>query len=246
MEESKGVALVTGAGRGIGRAIALELAQRGLDIALNDINQQDLEKVKSEIALKGRKADFFIADVSDVAATEEMVKNILARFGRLDVLVNNAGITRDNLLLRMKETEWDQVMQVNLKSVFNCTKAVSKVMLKQKSGRIVSIASVIGIMGNAGQANYAASKAGIIGFTKSIAKELASRGITVNAVAPGYIVTEMTEKLPEESKNKLREMIPLGTLGEPSDVAKTVAFLASDDAHYITGQVIQVDGGMVM
>jgi 3-oxoacyl-[acyl-carrier protein] reductase len=246
VEESKGVALVTGAGRGIGRAIALELARRGYDIALNDINQQDLEKVKEEISSQGKKSDFFVADVSDSAATEEMIKNILSRLGRIDVLVNNAGITRDNLLLRMKEAEWDQVMQVNLKSVFNCTRAVSKVMLKQKCGRIVSIASVIGIMGNAGQANYAASKAGIIGFTKSIAKELASRGITVNAVAPGYIITEMTEKLPEESKNKLREMIPLGTLGEPADVAKTVAFLASDDAHYITGQVIQVDGGMVM
>lgn len=246
MEENKKVALITGAGRGIGHTIALELAQRGYDIAINDINQIDLEQSKMKISQLGRKTEYFIADVSNSTEVEEMIKNILAYFGRVDVLVNNAGITRDNLLLRMKESEWDQVLQVNLKSVFNCTKTVAKAMLKQKGGRIISIASVIGIMGNAGQANYAASKAGIIGFTKSIAKELASRGITVNAVAPGYIITEMTEKLPEEAKNKLREMIPLGFLGEPQDVAKCVAFLASDDARYITGQIIQVDGGMVM
>lgn len=246
MDEKKGVALVTGAGRGIGRIIALEFAARGYDIALNDVNQADLEQVKGEISRLGRKSETFVADVSNSTSVDEMVKNIMASFDRIDILVNNAGITRDNLLLRMKESEWDQVLAINLKSVFNCTKSVSRIMLKQKSGRIISIASVIGIMGNTGQANYAASKAGIIGFTKSIAKELASRGITVNAVAPGYIITEMTEKLPEEAKNKLKEMIPLGFLGEPSDVAKTAAFLASDDARYITGQVIQVDGGMVM
>lgn len=246
MKGNNRLALITGAGRGIGRAIALELAGRGMDIALNDINQNDMENVKSEIIASGKKAEVYKCDVSHYLQVENMIKQITDEFGHIDILVNNAGITRDNLLMRMKEEEWDSVMNVNLKSVFNCTKAVSKIMIKQKSGRIISVSSVIGVMGNSGQANYAASKAGIIGFTKSIAKELASRGITVNAVAPGFISTEMTDKLSNDIKNKLMEKIPLGFLGESSDVAKLIAFLSSDDARYITGQVINVDGGMVM
>jgi len=240
------VALITGAGRGIGKTIALELARRGYNIALNDVNEKDLETASEEIRALGVEVEAFPCDVSGFEDSDRMVKAVVDRFKRLDVLVNNAGITRDNLLMRMKEEEWDRVLAINLKSVFNCTKAASRVMLKQKSGRIVSVSSVIGIMGNAGQANYAASKAGIIGFTKAIAKEVASRGITVNAVAPGYIITEMTEKLAPELKQKLLEIIPLGSLGETRDVANAVAFLASEDARYITGQVLQVDGGMVM
>jgi 3-oxoacyl-[acyl-carrier protein] reductase len=224
----------------------MELARRGCAIALNDVNEKDLEVASAEIRSLGGEVEIFPCDVSKCAESENMVKAVVERFKRLDVLVNNAGITRDDLLIRMKEEEWDRVIAINLKSVFNCTKAASRIMLKQKSGRIISISSVIGIMGNAGQANYAASKAGIIGFTKAIAKEVASRGITVNAVAPGYIVTEMTEKLAPELKHKLLELIPLGSLGETQDVANAVAFLASEDARYITGQVLQVDGGMVM
>jgi 3-oxoacyl-[acyl-carrier protein] reductase len=246
MDENNKIALITGAGRGIGKAIAVELANRGFIIALNDINREDLEAVKGEIASLGGKSEIHVADVASLEQVEEMIKKILSSLGRIDVLVNNAGITRDDLLMKMKEEDWDRVININLKSVFNCTKAVTRTMLKQRSGRIISISSVIGLMGNAGQANYSASKAGIIGFTKSIAKEIASRGITVNAVAPGYIMTEMTEKLPEEARNKLKSFIPLGFLGEPKDVAGVVAFLASPEARYITGQVIQIDGGMVM
>jgi 3-oxoacyl-[acyl-carrier protein] reductase len=246
LSENNRVALITGAGRGIGKSIALEMARRGCNIALNDINEADLAQASAEIRALGKEAEPFICDVSRFEETEKMVAAVMERFKRIDVLVNNAGITRDNLLLKMKEEDWDKVLAINLKSVFNCTKAVSRIMLKQRSGRIISMASVIGLMGNSGQANYAASKAGIIGFTKSIAKELASRGITVNAVAPGYIMTEMTEKLSDDVRQKLLELIPLKFLGETRDVANVVAFLASEDARYITGQVLQVDGGMVM
>ena len=197
------VAIITGAGRGIGREIALRLAKDGFNCAINDLNEKDLEESKSLIEACGVKCNTYKADVSSFSEVEEMIKKIHTDFGRIDVLVNNAGITRDNLLLRMKEDEWDKVISINLKSVFNCTKATSKIMLKQKSGRIISIASVVGVMGNAGQCNYSASKAGIIGFTKSIAKELGSRGITANAIAPGFIKTAMTEQLSDEAKNKL-------------------------------------------
>ena len=240
------VAIITGAGRGIGREIALRLAKDGFNCAINDLNEKDLEESKALIEACGVKCNTYKADVSSLSEVEEMIKKIHADFGRIDVLVNNAGITRDNLLLRMKEEEWDKVISINLKSVFNCTKATSKIMLKQKSGRIISIASVVGVMGNAGQCNYSASKAGIIGFTKSIAKELGSRGITANAIAPGFIKTAMTEQLSEEAKNKLYSQIPLGYLGTPEHIASCVSFLAGPDSSYITGQVIHVDGGMVM
>ncbi len=240
------VAIITGAGRGIGREIALRLAKDGFNCAINDLNEKDLEESKSLIEACGVKCNTYKADVSSFSEVEEMIKKIHTDFGRIDVLVNNAGITRDNLLLRMKEDEWDKVISINLKSVFNCTKATSKIMLKQKSGRIISIASVVGVMGNAGQCNYSASKAGIIGFTKSIAKELGSRGITANAIAPGFIKTAMTEQLSEEAKNKLYSQIPLGYLGTPEHIASCVSFLAGPDSSYITGQVIHVDGGMAM
>ena len=240
------VAIITGAGRGIGREIALRLAKDGFNCAINDLNEKDLDESKALIEACGVKCNTYKADVSSFNDVEAMIKKIHEDFGRIDVLVNNAGITRDNLLLRMKEDEWDKVISINLKSVFNCTKATSKIMLKQKSGRIISIASVVGVMGNAGQCNYSASKAGIIGFTKSIAKELGSRGITANAIAPGFIKTAMTEQLSEEAKNKLYSQIPLGYLGTPEHIASCVSFLAGPDSSYITGQVIHVDGGMAM
>ncbi|MFH0801194.1 MAG: 3-oxoacyl-[acyl-carrier-protein] reductase [bacterium] len=246
MELKDKVALVTGAARGIGRAIALELARSGASVAVVDIDEQAAAAVSGELASLGVRANAYRCDVSDLAAVEKMVEEVLRDFGRIDILVNNAGITRDTLLLRMKEEEWDLVLRVNLKSAFNCTKAVSRHMLKQRSGRIVNISSVVGLMGNAGQANYAASKAGLIGFTKSVAKELASRGITVNAVAPGFIKTEMTDSLSDEAKTRLANQIPLGSLGMPEDVAAVVTFLASEKARYLTGQVVHVDGGMVM
>lgn len=239
-------AFITGAGRGIGRQIAIRLAEDGFDCALNDLNENDLAESKALIEALGRKCMVYKADVSSSAEVEDMVKQIHADFGRIDVLVNNAGITRDGLLMRMKEEDWDNVLRINLKSVYNCSKSVSKIMMKQKSGRIISIASVVGIMGNAGQCNYSASKAGIIGFTKSLAKELASRGIRANAVAPGYVQTPMTEKLPQEAKDKLAAQIPLGYLGTPEHIASCVSFLAGKDSEYITGQVISVDGGMAM
>ncbi len=247
MAELKGkIAMVTGSGRGIGRRIALEMAGCGADVAVLDIDEQSASSVSGELSALGVRSRAFRCDVSDSAEVEKVVEEVLRDFGRIDILVNNAGITRDTLLLRMKEEEWDLVLRVNLKSAFNCTKAVARHMLKQKSGRIINISSVIGLMGNAGQANYAASKAGLLGFTRSVARELASRGITVNAVAPGFIQTEMTAVLPEEVKKRLMEQVPLGSLGLPEDVAVTEAFLASDKARYITGQVINVDGGMVM
>lgn len=240
------VALVTGAGRGIGRAIALTLAQQGADVAVVDLNQADVENVAAEIEQLGRRSLALTGSVSNAADVEDFIKKTSDEFGKIDILVNNAGITRDTLLMRMKEEDWDAVINVNLKGAFLCTKAVTRIMMKQKYGRIVNISSVVGVMGNAGQANYSASKAGVIGLTKSAARELASRNITVNAIAPGFIVTSMTDVLSEDVKGKLKEQIPMGRLGMPEDIANTVVFLASDAASYITGQTIAVDGGMVM
>ena len=241
------VALVTGGSRGIGKAIALELARRGADVAIGYAgNTAAAESAVAELESLGRKALAVQADVADTAAVEAMVKQVVTEFGKVDMLVNNAGITRDGLLMRMKDTDWDAVISTNLKSVFNTTKAVIKFMMKQRSGRIVNISSVVGVMGNAGQANYAAAKAGIIGFTKSVAKEVGARGITCNAIAPGFVKTDMTAVLPEKVTEAMLTTIPLGRAAEPEDIAKAVAFLVSDDAAYITGQTLHVDGGMVM
>jgi len=240
------VALVTGGAQGIGRAIALLLAQRGGDIVISDINLEKAEETAREIEAFGRKALAIRANVVVLIEVEMMVQAIIDRFGRIDILVNNAGIARDKLLLRMTEEEWDLVLGVNLKGTFNCTKAVIRHMSKQRSGKIVNIASVVGEMGNAGQANYSASKAGVIGFTKTIAREFASRGINVNAIAPGYIVTPMTDVLPEKAKEELKRMIPMERLGQPEDVAQSVFFLVSEASSYITGQVINVNGGIYM
>ncbi len=241
------VALVTGGAQGIGRSIAKELAMAGADLALADINLARVEETAAALAQEtGCKAIGVKMDVSNIADAEEGVKKTVDKYGRLDILVNNAGVTRDGLIMRMSDADWDLVIAINLKGTFNCIKAVTRGMLKQKSGRIVNIASVVGLMGNAGQANYSASKAGVIGLTKTTAKELASRGITVNAVAPGFIKTAMTDALSDEAKQNLQRLIPLGRLGEAEDVAKAVLFLASDEAAYITGQVLTVDGGMVM
>ena len=240
-------ALVTGASRGIGRATALELAKAGAKVALNFAgNRAAAEEVAALIEAAGGEALLVQADVGDPAAVDTMIKAVVARFGKIDILVNNAGITMDNLIMRMKEEEWDAVIHTNLKGIFNCTKAVTRLMMKQKYGRIVNMTSVVGVMGNAGQSNYAAAKAGVIGFTKSMAKELASRNITVNAVAPGYISTDMTANLPEQAKSELQSQIPLQRLGNPEDVAAAVLFLVSPGADYITGQTLHVDGGMVM
>lgn len=240
-------ALVTGASRGIGRAVALAFAAEGASVALNFAgNVAAAEAVRAEIESAGGKAILVPADVSDENAVEDMVKTVTEAFGSIDILVNNAGITRDGLLLRMKEEDWDAVLNTNLKGVFLCTKAVSKFMMKKRYGRIVNMASVVGVTGNASQANYAAAKAGVIGFTKAMAKELASRGITVNAIAPGFIRSDMTDVLPDKVKEAMLADIPLGRAGEPADVAKAALFLASDQAAYITGQVLKVDGGMVM
>ncbi len=245
MDLSNKVALVTGSGRGIGKTIAMKLAGAGADIVINDIGQASaVESVADEIRAMGRKSLAVVADISSPADVERMVAETIAKLGRIDILVNNAGITRDRLLIRMTDEEWDTVIAVNLKSVFLCTRAVLRHMTNQHSGRIISMASIVGIMGNAGQANYAAAKAGIIGFTKTIAKEAASRGITVNAIAPGFIDTQMTQQLSDAQKDALKQRIPLGTLGTPDDVADAVAFLASDEAGYITGHVLNVDGGM--
>jgi len=240
------VALITGGARGIGRAIALTFAREGADIAVADVNLEVAQQTASEIENLGRKAMALEMDVTNFEKVEEAINKILDKLGKVDILVNNAGITRDNLLLRMSQSDWDAVINVNLKGTFNCIKAVSRPMIKQRSGRIVSIASIIGLMGNPGQANYAASKAGIIALTKTVAKELASRNINANAVAPGFIQTEMTAKLPEEVKKKMLEAIPLAKLGTPEDVANVCLFLASDESSYITGQTITIDGGMVM
>jgi len=241
------VALVTGGGRGIGRAIALRLAEAGANVVVNDIGDAaPVEAVVGEIKAMGRQALAVLADVSSAKEVDRLVEETISAYGRVDILVNNAGIARDQLLLRMTEEEWDRVLVVDLKSVFLCTRAVLKHMVKERRGRVISIASIVGMVGNPGQANYAAAKAGIIGFTRTVAKEVASRGITVNAVAPGFIDTEMTQKLKEEWKEELKKRIPLGRLGSPADVAEAVAFLASEEAGYITGQVLVIDGGMAM
>lgn len=240
-------ALVTGASKGIGKAIALKLAFLGADVAVNySSSAEKAEETVKEIAALGRETFSIKADVSDFNEASEMIKSVEKKFSRIDILVNNAGITKDDLLLKMDEQQWDDVITSNLKSVFNCTKAISRLMLKQRSGRIINISSVVGVAGNPGQGNYAASKAGIIGFSKSVAAELGARGITVNIIAPGYIETDMTGKLNDEIKDMLLQRIPLKRLGKPEDVANLAGFLASDDAAYITGQVIHVDGGMVM
>jgi len=241
------VALVTGASGGIGKAVALALAAQGADIAINySGNAEAAQGVKAEVEKMGRKAFTVKANVASSQDVEEMVKNVLEQFGKIDILVNNAGITRDNLLMRMKEEDWDAVLETNLKGIFLCTKSVAKPMMKQRSGKIINIASVSGQMGNAGQANYSAAKAGVIGFTKTVARELAARNITSNAVAPGFIATKMTDVLPDDVKENILKQVPLGRLGTPEEVAQAVVFLASPAADYITGQVISVNGGMFM
>ena len=240
-------ALVTGASRGIGAEIAKQLAKEGARVAVNySGSQSKAEEVVNEIIAAGGQAFAIQASVSDAENVTDMVKQTIEQFGSVDILVNNAGITRDNLLMRMKESEWDDVIDTNLKGVFLCTKAVTRQMMKQRAGKIINIASIVGVSGNAGQANYVAAKAGVIGLTKTTAKELASRHFNVNAIAPGFITTEMTDELSEDVKNQMLTQIPLSKLGNPQDVAKAVVFLASDDASYITGQTLHVDGGMVM
>lgn len=240
------VAVVTGAAQGIGKTIALLLAKKGASLSLCDINLEMVEETAREIGEKGGSCLALKSDVTNFQGAEKIIKQTVEHFGTVDVLVNNAGITKDNVLLRMKEEQWDQVMAVNLKGTFNFSRAVIKVMLRQKKGRIINIASITGLMGNAGQANYSASKAGVIGFTKAIAREYADRGITVNAVAPGFIATAMTNAIPEKEREELIKQIPMKSLGTPGDVANAVFFLASEEASYITGQVIGVNGGLYM
>jgi 3-oxoacyl-[acyl-carrier protein] reductase len=240
------VALVTGAGQGIGKVIAIKLAKNGASVVLNDLNKEGLNAVASEIENNGGKALPLEANVVNMEDVQGMVDKIVQELGGIHILVNNAGITRDALLLRMSVDDWDTVLSVNLKGVFNCTKSALKYMSKQKEGNIISIASIVGVMGNAGQANYAASKAGVIGFTKSVAKEYAKRGIKANAIAPGFISTAMTDALSVKVKEEMMKQIPMGKLGTPEDVADAVLFLASDASSYITGQVININGGMYM
>ncbi|MES5395218.1 3-oxoacyl-[acyl-carrier-protein] reductase [Bacillus amyloliquefaciens] len=240
-------AVVTGASRGIGRAIALDLAKNGCNVVVNySGNEAKANEVVDEIKSLGRNAIAVKADVSNSEEVQNMMKGAVAEFSSIDILVNNAGITKDNLLMRMKENEWDDVININLKGVFNCTKAVTRQMMKQRSGRIINVSSIVGVSGNPGQANYVAAKAGVIGLTKSSAKELASRNITVNAIAPGFISTDMTDKLSKEVQDEMLKQIPLARFGEPSDISSVVTFLASEGSRYMTGQTLHIDGGMVM
>lgn len=241
------VAVVTGASRGIGKAVALKLAKEGAAVVINyNGSRERAEQVKAEIEQNKGKAEIFQCDVSDFHDCEDFLKEVIGRFGRIDILVNNAGITRDGLLMKMSEEDFDAVLNTNLKGTFHCIRFASRQMIKQRCGRIINLSSVSGVMGNAGQANYSASKAGVIGLTKSAARELASRGVTVNAIAPGFIRTEMTEVLPGKVKEGAAAQIPVGHFGEPEDIAGAVAYLASEEAGYITGQVLCVDGGMAM
>lgn len=240
------VTVITGGARGIGREIALLFAKEGSDIALFDVNQDQMNQTQKDIEALGRVSFCRVVDVTNSGQVEEAVNKTLDKFKKIDILINNAGINRDALLIRMSEQDWDSVLSVNLKGAFNCCKAVCRPMMKQRSGRIVNISSIIGLMGNAGQANYAASKAGLIGLTKSLAKELGSRNINVNAIAPGFIETDMTAKLPPDIKEQMSKAIPAGKFAKPIEVAKVALFLASGLSDYITGQVIQVDGGMLM
>jgi 3-oxoacyl-[acyl-carrier protein] reductase len=247
MSQANRVALITGSGRGIGKAIALRLAESGVDIVINDIEgspgaPEVVEKVKSI----GRQAIFIPADISSTSDVTNLVEKTIEAFSKIDILVNNAGITRDRLIMRMSEDDWDQVLDINLKGAFLCTRETLKHMIRQRWGRIINIASVVGLMGNGGQANYSASKAGIIALTKTTAKEAASRGITANAIAPGFIDTEMTSHLSDDVRETYEKQIPLGYYGKPDDIAHTVSFLASEEAGYITGQVVNVNGGMLM
>lgn len=241
------VALITGGSRGIGRAVAIKLAGAGAKVVINYAgNLAAAQEVEQTIKAAGGEAVIIQGDVADAGSVERMINQMIDTYGRIDILVNNAGITRDGLLIRMKEEDWDAVINTNLTGVFHCTKAVARLMTKQRSGKIINISSVVGVTGNIGQANYAAAKAGVIGFTKAMAKELASRGITVNAVAPGFIATDMTAVLPEQIKTELITRIPLGKLGSPEDISAAVLFLASEAANYITGQTLNVNGGMAM
>ncbi len=239
-------AVITGAARGIGQAIALDLASKGADIVICDLKSEWLEETAEAVKKTGRKVLCQELDVTNHTATQTAFQEIASEAGSIDILINNAGITRDGLLLRMSEADWDAVLEVNLKGTFNCTKAVARIMMKQRSGAIVNIASVIGLMGNPGQANYSASKAGVIAFTKSVAKEMASRNIRVNAVAPGFISSKMTDALPEDMRESVITMIPLKRFGKPEHVASAVSFLASEEADYITGEVLNISGGLVM
>ena len=240
------VAIVTGAGRGIGRAVAIAYAKMGADVVCVSRTEENSSKVAAEIEGLGQKAWPFAVDVSNTNAVENAAQSILEATGKIDILVNNAGITRDNLLMRMSEEEWDTVLNTNLKGAFNFTKAFTRTFMKQRSGRIINIASVIGLIGNAGQSNYAASKAALIGFTKSVAKELAPRGVTANAVAPGFIETDMTSVLDEKVRGAIINRVPMARFGSPEDVANTAIFLAMESTNYMTGQILTVDGGMVM
>jgi len=246
MELKGKIALVTGAAQGIGKAVTLLLARHGADVIVADVNLEKAEETAREVQSLGRQSMAVKLDVTRLQDVEATVETALQRFGKIDILINNAGIARDKLILRMTEEDWDAVLAVNLKGTFNCTKVVIKHMSKQRSGKIVNIASVVGEMGNPGQANYAASKAGVIGFTKTIAREFAQRGINVNAIAPGYIQTPMTDALPEKAKEELKRMIPMERLGQPEDVARAVLFLVSEASGYITGNVLKVNGGIYM